>query len=149
MADTGGRPVKDDEVVDQLSSVDLFSALSRRELKRLARGARKVVHTDGQRVIDRGGQPLGFHLIVDGAATVERPNGERIPLGKGDYFGEMSLIDGQPRSASVVANGDLRTVSLDSSTFNALLDEHPEASRVVMKALSKRLRSLDEGSVAG
>jgi CRP-like cAMP-binding protein len=136
--------VHDDVVIDRLATVDLFSGMSRRELKRLAAGARDVVHTDGNRIIDEGGPGLGFHYILEGNATVSRPDGRSVELGEGDYFGEMSLIDGLPRSASVSAKGTLRTLSLDSSTFNSLLDEHPEASRSIMKAMSRRLRALDQ-----
>lgn len=134
--------VQDTDVIDRLATVDLFSALSRRELKRLASDARDVRHQDGHKVIDEGGRGLGFHFILDGTATVLTPDGRTVHLEAGQYFGEISLIDGRPRSAAVVAETSLRTLSLDSATFNALLDEHPEASREIMKALCQRLRAL-------
>jgi|SRR5581483_9231803 len=136
--------MNDEDIVGRLATVDLFSALSKRELKRLASGARDVRHADGHRVIDEGGKALGFHFILEGSADVVAKDGHKATLHAGDYFGEMSLIDGSPRSASVVANGPLRTLSLDSSTFNALLDEHPEAARAVMKALTRRLRATED-----
>lgn len=134
--------MQDTEVIDRLATVDLFGALSRRELKRLASGARDVRHEDGRKVIDEGGRGLGFHFILDGTAKVLTADGRSVQLQPGQYFGEMSLIDGEPRSAAVVAESSLRTLSLDSATFNALLDEHPEASRAIMKALCQRLRAL-------
>ena len=137
--------MQDVEVMSRLAEVDLFGALSRRELKRLASGAREIRHDDGRRVIDEGASGLGFHMIIEGAATVSTSSGRDVTLGPGDYFGEMSLIDGQPRSATVTAAGRLRTICLDSSTFNSLLDEHPEAARVIMKALCARLRKADLG----
>lgn len=136
--------MQDDDIIAQLATVDLFSSLSKRELKRLAAGAHDVRHSDGHRIIDEGGRAVGFHFIVEGNAAVHRKDGSTVTLQPGQYFGEMSLIDGQPRSASVVADGPLRTLSIDSSTFNSLLDDHPEAARAVMKALTLRLRAMEE-----
>jgi CRP/FNR family cyclic AMP-dependent transcriptional regulator len=129
---------------DELARVDLFAGLSKKELGRLAAASREVTHPDGKTVIDEGGAPIGFHLIVDGQATVTTPAGKTRDLGPGDYFGEISLIDGKPRSASVVAKGRLRTQSLSSATFHSLLGSHPEIARAIMSALCQRLRALEQ-----
>lgn len=132
-----------DDVVDELARVDLFAGLSRKELKEIAAGSREIDHAAGRTVIDEGNTALGFHLILDGRATVTTPRGETRQLGPGDYFGEISLVDGLPRSASVVADGALRTRYLNSSTFHSLLNKHPEIAKSLLAVLAKRLRALE------
>ena len=65
-------------------------------------------------------------------------------MGPGDYFGEMSLIDGKPRSASVTAKGELHTLGIPAWNFNQLLDQNPEMMRALLVALSLRIRHLSE-----
>jgi len=67
-------------------------------------------------------------------------------MGPGDYFGEMSLIDGKPRSASVVAKGDLRTLSIPAWNFNRLLDDNPEMMRALLVVMSERIRHFRDAS---
>ena len=68
-------------------------------------------------------------------------------MGPGDYFGEMSLIDGKPRSASVVAKGDLRTLAIPAWNFGRLLDENPDIMKALLVAMSDRIRKLrDRGT---
>lgn len=129
---------------DELARVDLFAGLSRKEIGRIAAASREVKHPDGKTVIDEGGAPIGFHLILDGNATVTTPSGATRELGPGDYFGEISLIDGKPRSATVVAHGALRTQSLSSATFHDLMESHPPIARAIMGVLCQRLRDLEK-----
>ncbi|HKC26713.1 MAG TPA: cyclic nucleotide-binding domain-containing protein, partial [Jatrophihabitans sp.] len=103
--------------------------------------AKEVQHPDGRVVVEEGGKALGFHLIIDGEAEVDNP--DKSILKAGDYFGEISLIDGLPRSVSVTAKRGMRTVYLNSSTFDALLRDYPETARSVMKVLTKRIRDLE------
>ena len=83
-------------------------------------------------------------MIVDGEATVSVDGVDHATLGPGSYFGEISLIDGGPRSATVTAKTDLKTVSLTSWDFNALLDQFPELSRTLLKQLCRRLRDVEQ-----
>lgn len=134
----------DDALADRLAKVDLFEGLSRRELKRVAASAREVTHRSGHTVIDEGGVALGFHLILDGRATVTTPSGTKRELGPGDYFGEISLVDGLPRSASVVAEGSLHTLYLNSSGFHTLIGEHPDIAKAMLAVLCRRIRALEQ-----
>lgn len=131
--------------MDKLATVDLFRGLSARELKRLATLAREVDHQSGNAVVAEGHAGVGFHLILDGSATVTSKGVQRRVLGPGDYFGEISLIDGLPRSASVVADGPLRTLYVPRNEFSVLMDEHPEIARSLLVVLCARLRSLEQG----
>lgn len=127
---------------DMLSGVDLFAALPKRQLRRLVSGGREVEHTDGREVIGEGRQALGFHLILEGSAAVTTGGAPRRVLGPGDYFGEISLIDGRPRSASVVAMGDLRTFVINATAFQPLLEE-PQIARRLLLVLCERLRAAE------
>ena len=85
-----------------------------------------------------------FFLIIDGMAAVRTPVGTGNQLKPGDFFGEMSLLDGEPRSATIVATTDLRLLSVDRSHFWRLLDENPELIRRILTVLSHRVRRLEQ-----
>jgi CRP/FNR family transcriptional regulator, cyclic AMP receptor protein len=135
--------VKDD-LSQQLAAIDVFAGLSPRQLKKLAAQVREVHHDDGHQVSTEGKGALGFHLILGGHANVSSKGVQRRTLGPGDYFGEISLIDGRPRSATVVAEGPLHTAVIDNSTFQPLIDESPEFARSLLLVLCGRLRALEQ-----
>jgi CRP-like cAMP-binding protein len=126
-----------------LSDIDLFSGLSKRDAKRLVARAREVTHGKGKQVASQGGSALGFHMILSGRATVTR--GPRVirTLGPGDYFGEISMIDGKPRSATVTIDEDVQALAIDHGVFESLLDEDPEFARGLLKGLCSRLREME------
>jgi len=133
-------------VVEALGKTDLFSSLSKRALKRLASEAEVVNHAAGKEITEQGGGAVGFHLITSGIASVTVNEAERPNLGPGDYFGEISLIDGKPRSATVTAETDLSTISLVSWVFRPILEEEPEIARGLLKVLCARLRAVEQSS---
>jgi CRP/FNR family cyclic AMP-dependent transcriptional regulator len=130
--------------IDWLKKVPLFSGLSRRELDLVARGTTDVVRTDRGKVLTRQGA-LGeeFLLIVDGSARVERDGRPIARLDVGDFFGEMSLIDGKPRSASVIAETPVTLLVVDGRSFGCLLDAVPGVRRKISVTLCQRLRAAD------
>lgn len=131
-----------DEVVEELKRVPLFQGMSDRSLQRVAEIAKEVSHPDGKVVLEEDHSAVGFHMILEGQAEASQGGKVIGTMGPGDYFGEMSLIDGKPRSASVVARGELKTLAIPAWNFNRLLDENPEMMRALMVALSERVRSL-------
>lgn len=134
----------DSSVVQQLSQTDLFSSLSRRALERVASQANVVHHAAGKEITEQGRSAAGFHLITDGTASVSVNGAERPDIGPGQYFGEISLIDGEPRSATVVARTDLTTISLVSWAFTPILDEEPEVTKRLLTVLCSRLRAAEQ-----
>ena len=131
--------------IDWLKKVPLFSGLSRRDLDLVARGT-DVVRVDGGKVLTRQGA-LGeeFLLIVDGSARVERDGTPIARLDAGDFFGEMSLIDGKPRSATVIAETPITLLVVDSRSFRSLLDGVPALRKKISVTLCERLRKADAG----
>lgn len=137
---------RDPELIEHLRGVPLFEGLRDRELRAIASKARKVEHTDGKEIVLEGTESAGLHLILDGHAIVRVHGDERRRLNPGEYFGEISLIDGRARSASVIADGPVRTLSLPAWEFWPLVDEHPRIAHPMLKVLCGRLREAEESA---
>ena len=131
-----------------LAGVPLFSSLHRRSLKRIADASQTVVHDPGQKLAAEGLGALAFHLLIEGNAVVQKGGTTLRTLGPGDYFGEISMIDGKPRSASVVAEGRLKTLVVPHQAFVGLLDSEPGFARELLLLLCARLREADARSDA-
>jgi CRP-like cAMP-binding protein len=138
------RVVGKKEAVDMLGSVPLFEGLSKKELDLIYREAKQTEFEPGHDIVEQGATGVGFHLILDGKADVLVGGRKRATLGPGDYFGEMSLLDGGPRSATVKTATDVRTLALTSWTFLPLLDKMPSIARKMLVELSRRLRGLEK-----
>jgi CRP-like cAMP-binding protein len=130
------------EVARLLAGVDLFEDLPPKLLTEVARAAKVVEHDDGAVVMRERESGYALHVIVDGAAVVTVGGAARSRLEKGCCFGELSLIDDRPRSATVTAEGGLRTVTLTKPAFRGLLLE-PEFAHRVMVGLTTRLRAAE------
>jgi CRP/FNR family transcriptional regulator, cyclic AMP receptor protein len=128
---------------DLLAEVDLFSGLSRRQVRTLLDRGRIVPHASGQEISAEGHGSLAFHLILDGRATVSIAGTEVRTLGSGDYFGEISMIDGKPRSATVTATEPTSTLAIPHQDFLRLVADEPDFARVLMVTLCARLREAE------
>jgi len=132
------------DTVDRLRQVDLFSSLSGRQLKHLASVGQVLRHDPGYDVVIEGHGGVGFHLILSGEATVQVGGAARPALGPGEYFGEISVLDGHPRSATVTAgDAGLETFSLSAWQFAALLEKNPEMAMPIITGLCARLRAVE------
>jgi CRP/FNR family cyclic AMP-dependent transcriptional regulator len=123
-----------------LSGIDLFSDLSGRQLRKLAGLTKETQHEAGREVAAEGRNALGFHLILSGDATVMVGTTKVRDLHAGDYFGEISMIDGKPRSATVTASTPLNTVVLPHHVFQQLVEDEPAFARGLLTTLCARLR---------
>jgi CRP-like cAMP-binding protein len=126
--------------VESLRAVPLFADLAKRDLKRLADSMREQTFADGDEVVAQGKGGVGFFVILEGTARVVRDGEERARLSAGDYFGEMALIDGDLRVASVHAEGELRCASMTTWNFRPFVREHPDVAWALLTALVKRVR---------
>jgi CRP/FNR family cyclic AMP-dependent transcriptional regulator len=133
-----------DARIRHLQRVPLFSGFNEGELRRVAELSR-IVEAPAGTVVTQIGEPGdSFFIIIDGAVAVRTPVGTGSELHPGDFFGEMSLLDGEPRSATIVATTDLRMLTVDRSHFWRLLDETPELVRRILTILSRRVRRLEQ-----
>lgn len=126
-----------------LGRVPLFEGLSQRQLREIARLADEVAVPDGKRLATAGEAGHELYVIVEGIAEIRLPGGRRRRLGPGEFFGEMSLVDGGPRSATVDAATAMRFLVLGRREFWQALGEAPLIVRKIMQTLSRRLREAD------
>jgi CRP/FNR family cyclic AMP-dependent transcriptional regulator len=133
--------------LELLASVPLFQDLSKRELSAILKSAREVQHPAGSAVLEEGTDGVGFHLILEGKATVVIGGRTRAELGPGSYFGEMSLIDGLPRTATVTPVTPMKTLTIASWDFAPMIDQNPSIARKLLVEMSRRLREAYKDSV--
>jgi len=131
-----------------LEEVPLFEGLSKRHLRRIAKLARIRRFAPGSAIVRSGDAGTSFFVLLDGAARVVPPGGRAKRLGAGDSFGEMALLDGAPRSADVVADGEVLTLTIGRSSFGKLLRKEPALAQALLRTLAARLRAA-ERSPAG
>jgi CRP-like cAMP-binding protein len=131
--------------VPVLARVPLFQALSTRHLRRVARLAELKRYSTGEQVVRAGGRGDAFFVILDGSAQVSPPKGHGKELGEGDYFGELALIDGAPRSATVTAIGTLTTARIARTAFRQLLKDEPAIGVGLANGLVAIVRDLQNG----
>ncbi len=130
-----------------IGDIWLFAACSASQLRTIRRQVEEVEVDVGTVLCDEGTVGKEFFFIVDGTATVRR-NGRKIAtLGKGQYFGELSLLDRRPRSATVVSETEMTLLVLDQRRFNGLLDAVPALSHKLLVAMANRIREADARAV--
>jgi CRP-like cAMP-binding protein len=128
------------ELVDHLGRVNLFSKCSRGELKTVARHAETVRLEPGVELTQQGGDGDAFYVILDGTADVV-VDGEVVnQLKEGDWFGELALLDGHPRSATVTSVEDLEVAVLGVRMFRTLLREFPDLAAQLLAGMATALR---------
>jgi CRP-like cAMP-binding protein len=132
-----------DPKVERLSHVQLFSACDRRELSRIAQLAEEVEVPSGRVLIRRGDPGREAFVISDGRAKATVPGKKSALLGPGDCFGEMALLDGAPRTATVTAESDMQLLVLGSREFSTLIEDVPAIGRRVLAAVAERVRKAE------
>lgn len=130
------------DVAAQLGKVPIFSECSKRELAVIAHAAKKVSHKEGTVIAREGERGIGLFLILDGACKVTIGGKTKAKLGPGDFFGEVALLDGGPRTATVTATTPVRLIGITGWVFRGLLMEHPSIALKTLEAVAGRLRSV-------
>lgn len=133
-----------DARIRHLQRVPLFSGFNENELRRVAELSRIVEAPAGTAVTQIGEPGDSFFIIIDGTVAVRTPVGTGSELHPGDFFGEMSLLDGEPRSATIIATTDVRLLVVDRFHFWRLLEETPDLVRRILTILSRRVRRLEQ-----
>jgi CRP-like cAMP-binding protein len=131
-----------------LRNVPLFKGLSQKQLEQIARLVDEVEAPAGKRLATVGETGHELFIIMDGQARVLLPKGRTVRLGPGEFFGEMSLVDGGPRSATVEATTPMQLLVVGHREFWQLLDEAPSLNAKVMRTLAGRLRDAEGGATA-
>jgi CRP/FNR family transcriptional regulator, cyclic AMP receptor protein len=127
------------ESVNLLAEVPLFAGLSRRHLGHVAKIASSKRFAPGGAMVRVGEPADAFYVILDGRVRVETP-GRGIELKSGDFFGEMALLDGEPRSATIVTLTEVFAMIIPRAKFLKLLESEPKIALSIMATLTRRLR---------
>ena len=131
------------EMEDRLASVPLFSGIKPRELKKLSKRMTERSFNAGDEITIEGESGIGFFVIEDGNATVSVRGRIVRTLGPGEHFGEVALIDNGPRSATVVADTEMRCRGMSAWEFRPFVEEHPDVAWALLETLVGRLRAAE------
>lgn len=137
----GRRPI-----ANLLARVDLFAGLSRTDLSRIAGLSEERIYREGQVVVKAGDPGKAFYVITNGKVKVVRgktASGKKeASLGKGEFFGELSLLDGEARTRTVVAETPLETIRIERSEFRKLLRKEPDLAIRLLEGMARRTRKI-------
>jgi CRP/FNR family transcriptional regulator, cyclic AMP receptor protein len=134
---------KDDRIA-LLRDVELFRGVADDGLAAIAAKATQVSFDAGRTIVRQGEVGTGFFMIVAGRARVVRDGETLDRLGPGQFFGELSLLDGQPRIAQVVAEEPTDCLALASWDFEAILAGEPGVALAILRGVARRLRAVSE-----
>lgn len=124
-----------------LADVPIFACLSGRQRRKVAASARLRRFSDGAPFVQAGERGEALFVILDGQVSVRRPGRPARTLGMGSIIGELSLLDGGPRSATVVAKGPVVALTVTATRFRKLLRAEPSMAIAVAEELARRLRA--------
>lgn len=136
-----------DYKLELLRKVPLFQGLSRKDLELVERLTDEIDVPAGKVLIKEGATGHEFFIVVDGSLRVERDGQLLRKLGPGDFAGEIALIDGGPRTATVVADAPSRLLVVGHREFFGLLAEYPDIQIQVLQALARRVRVSEPSGV--
>jgi CRP-like cAMP-binding protein len=136
-----------DEIIAALQGSELFRDIPEKQLKRIRSSGKEMSFRAGAELVAEGQEAGRFFLILDGTAEVFAQGVHRTELGPGDAVGELALLDGGARSATVKAIDELRTFSLASWNFRTFLSD-PEIMSAVIRVLCRRLRIAEAAAAA-
>jgi CRP-like cAMP-binding protein len=132
--------------VELLARVPLFAGLSQTHMRRVASLAQVSNYNAGRVIVKRGDPGKAFYVIIQGEAKVVKGKivtaRQEAQLGPGDFFGELSLLDGEPRAASVIASSPLTTIRIERSAFRRLLRGEPTLALKVLEGMARRTRKI-------
>ena len=132
--------------IDRLRGVPLFGGLDQEALERIAALAKEATFQDGEALMSEGDAGHELYVLTDGRLSVTREGKQIRELKPGDFLGEISLIDGQPRTATATAVGPVSALVIDHHDFVKLMDSYITVRVGIVMALARRIRR-DEGDL--
>jgi CRP/FNR family cyclic AMP-dependent transcriptional regulator len=131
-------------ILSMLEKTSLWSGLSKQDLKAIARLSKERSYEPGETIVRKGEGGVGFYLILEGTVEIKSDGKTLSTLGPGQFFGEMSVLDNQPRSADVVVVGPTKCLTLSAWSFNAMISENPKIALRMLQEFVRRLRSTNK-----
>ncbi|OHE22672.1 MAG: hypothetical protein A2X92_01615 [Syntrophus sp. GWC2_56_31] len=139
--------IKRDQKIDILKKVPMFSNLSNRQLIEIAKHTQQISIKAGEVLAKQGSRGWEFFFIVEGKAKVQKDVKEIRKLTSGDFFGEISLIDQEPRTATVIADTDMILLVVDTRSFAHLLETITGLQGKIILALCRYIRMAEKPSI--
>ncbi|MFL5708455.1 MAG: cyclic nucleotide-binding domain-containing protein [Chloroflexota bacterium] len=133
-----------DRKADLLSAARLFDGVDAEGMDRIAEIAVEVEFPAEHVIARQGDIGTGFFVVVEGAVRVVRDGEVVASLGKGEFFGELSVLDGEPRIAQVIADRPTTCLALATWDFEAVLLDEPRVTLAILRGVARRLRDLTE-----
>ena len=130
-----------DEIADTLAGFAMFADLSTAQLQQVAHTFEEAVYPEGERILRQGLTGSGFFVILDGEAAIVVDGQQRATLGRGEFFGEVSILLGEPPVADVVALRPMRCLVLSGPAVETFLVAHPQVMYRMLQAQARRLRN--------
>jgi CRP/FNR family cyclic AMP-dependent transcriptional regulator len=132
------------KIIEALKKTPIFAKTSDDSLASLLKSAIQKTVQAGTKIVEKGQSGLGFYLILQGKADVMSGGKKLAEFGEGSFFGELSVIDGAPRTADVVAKAETTCLVLSQWAMRSIISTHPEIALSMLEELAHRLRVTDE-----
>ena len=129
------------EIIALLKSTPIFARTSEKSLESMIKSAVIKTIPSGDKVVQEGQGGVGFYLILDGKAEVIKDGEKLAELETGNFFGELGVIDGQPRTADVVAVTEIKCWILSQWAMQSVIENHPEVALSMLEEIVRRLRA--------
>lgn len=129
--------------IEHLRGVSLFASCSKKDLEKIAKACEEITFAAGTLIVDQGQTGTEAFVLLEGTVGVKRNGKEVATLEPGAIFGELSLLDHGPRTATVTCQTECQVLLIAQRNFLAVVDEVPALSHKVMAALASRIRDLD------
>jgi CRP-like cAMP-binding protein len=130
-----------DEIVDAIAGFGIFADLTTPQLEAVAGQLEESWYPEGERILRQGLTGSGFFVILDGECSIRVDGEERARLGRGEFFGEVSILLGEPPVADVIALRPVRCLVLGGQAVEGFLLAHPTVMYRMMQAQARRLRN--------
>jgi CRP/FNR family transcriptional regulator len=136
------RRATNQQLIERLQAVPLFGDCTKKQLSLLARIGKQIEYPVGHVVVNQGAREgAGLHVLLEGEAKVEINGRTRRRLGPGDFFGEIALLDGGPRSATVTTTAPSHVLFIARWNFRELLADQPELAIRMLESVAGKLRT--------
>ena len=131
------------QIITLLKETPLFVNTNEHSLESMIKSAVQKTVSPGDKLVQEGQGGVGFYLILEGNAEVIKDGTKLAEPGTGDFFGELAMIDGQLRTADVVAVAETKCWILSQWAMKSIIANHPEVALSMLEELARRLRATD------
>jgi serine/threonine-protein kinase len=130
-------------VLEHFGGIPLFSGVSKKGLRALVAAADEIAVREGKDLVREGEHGRELYVVVSGSVRVVRKGRRVATMGPGDFFGELALVSGAPRTATVTTETETTVMVLDPRRFEVVMDREPQVAKAVMAAMADRLRAVE------